>query len=239
MKSIITCILICICCNAFAVGPVRNANASADKTLTGLFEALKNEDNYGYDLTVISRLEGSDSRRDTVHISNYQSRRSFLFYTQSAGALFFVSRHGQFRVNTGDKTIYYQQYNSDSIAGAVLDAFRSPQMLGMLDSLFLAEATVASQKRDKGQLVYVLKYPEHSSVKEMKMVYNTTDSLFRSIEYVFERPAPDRQSKILQQVQMNHYTRKAPAEVQLLEEKSKDLKTYLSITYKGYTIKTI
>jgi len=237
MKKIIIAILMVAAQPVLAVMANNSGNKRQLKTM---FELLKKEDNYACEITITSELEGDKkAQKDTVHMTNYQSRQGWVMFTRSDNDLFFASKKGQFRVNKKRKTAYYTVFENDSVATEVIKTYSNPQLVGLIDSFFLGKATSVDRRQEKAGIHFVLKYPDESSIKEMHLVYNTRDAAFVSISYTYERVLPDGHAKMLQRIQMNHYRHEMPAEVSLLIANTADLHGYLLTTYKGYTIKAI
>lgn len=236
MKKILIGILVITGWQALAVSPV----AVSDKQiLAGLFEVFKKQDNYSYQATIISKVEGANTKADTIHMLNYQSKQDFVLYSRSEHDLFFMNKAGQFRVNKKLQTIYYVLYKNEAESAEAMKAYASPQVAQLIDSFFIGKATSITRKSEKTQVRFLLKYPEQSMIRDMSVVYSTRDSFFKSIHYTMARPSSDGRTQVIQSLLMDHYESKMPEEVRELIDRSSDLHGYLLTTYKGYTIKAI
>lgn len=215
--------------------------ATEDKELVNLLSQLKTADGYSYDITVVSRMDGME-KPETSKMTNYQSRTKMIVYSKSDDIILFVCAAGQFRVNVKQKEVFYHQCKDSSEVAELSQLWNDPSLSGLVDTFFLQRAHIVEKKNEKNMVRYKLRYPEDSGLKETNILYNKQTSFFSSISYSFERIkqyTAAQSAMIRQNVTMNNYKKTVPAEVEHLLEVSKDMKSYLQQTYKGYNIQPI
>jgi hypothetical protein len=222
-------------------------NAKEDKTLVGLLDQLSEADGYTYQVNIFSEVVGKAKEKELMKMTNYQSRQSFIVYSKTDDILLFLCENGQFRVNHKEKEVFYAAFPKDAAAlnekkEALIKQFSSYAV----GSYFLDAATIAGKTAGKLNITYKLRYPETSMIRDMLIDYNVKTSFFNRLQYTVEKPISGSASLetgkpavMRQKVVMDGYVQAVPSQVRQLLESTRNLRSYLEQTYKGYQIQTI
>jgi hypothetical protein len=218
-----------------------------DKELISMFSRLKIADGYSYSLTIHSEIIGLPNEQESIRYINYLSKENFIQYSSTEASVYFLNKEGRFKVDHKSKTVYYKQFDNDSIWIKEQKQWNSPNIGQVLDSLFLKNAIASEKKIVKSVLTIKLKYPAQSMIKSMELNYNTKDSFFSRISYSIDRPYQAKgynpnikdQSIVRQVVVMDQYERSIPKAAQAIMTHSKNIYSYLQQTYAGYTLKSL
>lgn len=214
--------------------------AKDDKELVALFTGFKKADGYTYHISAESVLVGSTQKAPLKSSISYASLSDFIGYSRSDEGLIFLCDKGQFKVDNAQKTVWYKLFSNDTLLSSTRQSYLQ-QMSSVLDSIFLADASIVQQKKTKTTCSYRLAYPPTAAMKECNIIFRLSDGMPENIDYTVERTVhfSNPVVKMRQRLKMDHYQHSMPDEVRALLADSQDLYHYLQQKYQGYTFKKI